>query len=153
MTRPTCPACGSRINKAGETHCWRHRAAPTRTAGGKRAHRRAPHRDPVTADVYGRVMARWGHVCVGPRAGLPGACAGRLELDHVLNGGMALRGPSTEENLLPLCQAHHRYKTEHARLARRLLVALLASGQPAVAPGPDGSPPGSGPSMGSPSST
>ena len=46
-------------------------------------------------------------------------------MDHVLNGGMALRGPSVMDNLATLCRGHHRYKTEHARDARRLLVAHI----------------------------
>ena len=121
MTRPACPACGSPVNTAGESRCWRHRR-PLRPAGGRKGR---GHRDPVIDATWAAVRARDGG-CVGPRAGLPGDCGGPLELDHVLNGGLALRGPSTEGNLVTLCRDHHRYKTEHARGARMLLVAYLA---------------------------
>jgi hypothetical protein len=47
-------------------------------------------------------------------------------MDHVLNGGMAYRGPSEMTNLVTLCRRHHRIKTEAARVSRRLLVAYLA---------------------------
>ena len=48
-------------------------------------------------------------------------------MDHVLNGGMAYRGPSEVGNLVTLCRDHHRWKTEHARYARRLLLVYLAT--------------------------
>ena len=86
--------------------------------------KRPGRRDPVTDAVWADVRARDGG-CIGPRAGLPGPCEGLLEMDHVLNGGMALRGPSVMDNLATLCRGHHRYKTEHAREARRLLVAHI----------------------------
>jgi hypothetical protein len=59
---------------------------------------------------------------------MDGPCDGPLEVDHVLNGGMALRGPSTIGNLVTLCRRHHRDKTENARTTRRLLVAYIAAG-------------------------
>lgn len=68
--------------------------------------------------------------CVGPRVGFPEPCGtgpeGTLEIDHVLSGGMGLRGPSEVGNLATLCRSHHRWKTEHANVGRRLLVAYLA---------------------------
>lgn len=124
MTRPACPVCGSPVNTAGETRCWRHRRAGRPIAPGKRR-TRSGHRDPVTGPVWAAVRDRDGG-CVGPRAGLDGPCDGPLEIDHVLNGGMALRGPSTIDNLVTLCRRHHRYKTENARVCRRLLVAYLS---------------------------
>lgn len=96
--------------------CWRHRVV--------RIKRRPSSRDRVTPDTYESVRARDGG-CVGPRAGLPGGCSGPMELDHVVNGGMAYRGPSTAENLATLCSSHHRWKTENARVGRDLLVAYL----------------------------
>lgn len=84
-----------------------------------------PRNDPVTQDVYDDVMRRDGGRCVGPRAGLPGGCGGRLELDHILNGGLGRRGPSSRENLCALCRDHHRWKTEHANDVRPRLVAWV----------------------------
>ncbi len=76
--------------------------------------------------MWAAVRARDGG-CVASRAGMDGPCDGPLEMDHVLNGGMALRGPSDAGNLVVLCRRHHRWKTEHARVARRLLVAYIGS--------------------------
>lgn len=117
MTRPTCDVCGSPVNVAGATRCWRHRppAKALRVPGP---------RDPVTEAVAGRVRARDGG-CVGPRVGLPGPCDGPLELDHVINGGLSYRGPSTVGNLATLCRFHHRHKTEHATDSRARLVGYL----------------------------
>lgn len=116
--------CGTRIDTAGQTACWRHRARqrPAMHRGG------GSRRDPVTPAVYAAVRARDGG-CVAARAGFPDGlpCEGRLEEDHVLNGGLSLRGLSTEDNLVTLCSGHHRFKTEHANLCRRLLVAWIAS--------------------------
>lgn len=120
MTRPVCPVCGSPVNTAGESRCWRHRGAkPARVR---------PRKDPVTSIVVSSVRAR-DRGCVAARAGFPDGlpCDGPLELDHVINGGMALRGPSVAGNLVTLCRRHHRYKTEHARVARGLLVAYLGT--------------------------
>lgn len=83
-------------------------------------------KDPVTAFVAAAVLQRDGG-CVGPRVGMKGPCDGRLELDHILNGGMAWRGPSTIENLVSLCTRHHRIKTENARWFRPLLIAWVDS--------------------------
>jgi hypothetical protein len=124
MTRPACAVCGSPVNTAGESRCWRHRRP--QTAG--RARRLSGRRDPVTEAVWAAVRARDGR-CAAARAGLPDGrpCEGPTELDHILNGGLSLRGPSTPENLVALCRWHHRYKTEHAAVCRRLLVAYLAN--------------------------
>lgn len=128
MTRPTCEVCGGRINSADQTRCWRHR----RPHKGAITRARSRPRDRVDEATWASVRARDGG-CVGPRAGLDGPCGGPLEMDHVLNGGMALRGPSEVGNLVVLCRDHHRHKTEHARVSRRLLVAYLGA-LPTVAP-------------------
>lgn len=96
--------------------CWRHRVV--------RVSRRPSSRDRVSPDVYEQVRSRDGG-CVGPRVGFPGECSGPIELDHVLNGGMAYRGPSTVENLASLCSTHHRWKTENARSGRAMLSEYL----------------------------
>jgi len=38
---------------------------------------------------------------------------------------MGMKSPSTEDNLVVLCGAHHRWKTENGREARPLLLAYL----------------------------
>lgn len=78
-------------------------------------------RDPVTHEVYFAVRARDDHRCVGQALGFPGACYGRIELDHVHPRGFGLRGASTPDNLVSLCQLHHRWKTENGREARAKL--------------------------------
>jgi 5-methylcytosine-specific restriction endonuclease McrA len=63
--------------------------------------------------------------CVG-RERLPGDCEGAIELDHVrASGGMGMKSPTTPDNLVSLCGSHHRFKTEHGREARPLLLAYL----------------------------
>lgn len=123
MTRPTCETCGSPVNTAGESRCWRHRGR-RRLAPFRGGHGRP---DPVTEATAAVVGARDGG-CVAARAGFPasaGECEGRPELDHILNGGLQRRGPSTPGNLATLCTRHHRWKTEHARIARSLLIAWV----------------------------
>jgi hypothetical protein len=83
-------------------------------------------RDPVTHETYYHVRGRDGYGCIGPAVGMPGPCDGWIELDHIENGGLSLRGPSTALNLASLCRLHHRTKTEAARTWRPLLVAEVA---------------------------
>ncbi len=65
--------------------------------------------------------------CVG-RDRLPGPCAGALETDHVrASGGIGLKSRTTADNLVSLCGEHHRWKTEHGREGRILLLEYLAS--------------------------
>jgi len=108
--------------------------------------KRRGHRDPVTPDVAGFVASR-DLGCIGPRAGLPGACDGPLELDHVLTSGLSRRGPSEPGNLATLCRWHHRYKTEHAREARPLILALLERFARSILPPLPGSYPQSPPNV------
>lgn len=82
-------------------------------------------RDPVTPATAEHVLERDGG-CLGPAIGMPGPCGGRIELDHILNGGLSYRGPSTPENLASLCSVHHRMKTEAAVKWRPLLVVEVA---------------------------
>lgn len=98
------------------------------------------HKDPVTPELRNYVLARDAG-CVMPRLDfaprpadnippdeilpLP-FCDGRIEIDHVDNGGIGKRGPSTPANLVSLCGPHHRFKTENSRLMRSLLRAYLA---------------------------
>src|SRR5258706_10525770 len=63
--------------------------------------------------------------CIGAKA-FPGECAGGLEADHVrASHGMGMKSETTLENLVTLCGAHHRWKTEHGREARPILLAYL----------------------------
>lgn len=89
------------------------------------ATRRKPHKDPVTPELREYILARDGHMCVGPRLEMDGPCDGRIEIDHVVNGGTGKRGPSIPLNLVSLCSEHHRQKTDHARAWRPLLVRYL----------------------------
>ena len=86
----------------------------------RKAPKRRGHRDPVTPATYRYVVHR-DRGCVGPRVLVTGACAGPIEMDHVDNGGVGKRGPSTPSNLVLLCQAHHMEKTANARLWRPVL--------------------------------
>lgn len=122
MTRPTCDICGSHVNTPGATRCWRHRGR-RRLAPFRGGHGRP---DPVTEATAAAVGARDGG-CVASRldAPFPGACEGPVELDHVDNAGLSKRGPSTVGNLVMLCRGHHRWKTEHARIARPPLIRWI----------------------------
>ena len=76
-------------------------------------------------DVRQAIVAR-DRGCVGLRAGLPGFCLGPLGLDHVrASGGIGMKSRSTADNGVQLCGSHHRWKTEHGREARPLLLAYL----------------------------
>lgn len=78
-------------------------------------------RQPVPPEVAQHVLARDGG-CVGPRVGMTGRCGIRIELDHILGGGMGRKGPSTPDNLVSLCTPHHQTKTYAARFWRPELV-------------------------------
>lgn len=66
--------------------------------------------------------------CLGPRAGLPGPCVGGLEIDHIrASHALGMKSESTRANGATLCWGHHRYKTEHGRLARPSLIAVVDS--------------------------
>lgn len=64
--------------------------------------------------------------CIGAWRGFPGECQGPLEVDHVrASHGMGMKSETSLQNLVALCGAHHRYKTEHGRKARPLLLEYL----------------------------
>lgn len=64
--------------------------------------------------------------CVG-RERLPGECLGALELDHVrASHGVGMKSSTSADNLVSLCGGHHRWKTEHGRDARPILLDYLA---------------------------
>ena len=98
------------------------RSALVRKQETRRPWRRKPE-DKVTDEVAHRVLAR-DRGCVMRNVS---ACDGHIELDHVDNGGMGKRGPSTSDNLVSLCSSHHRFKTENARLVRPLLREYLSN--------------------------
>ena len=87
------------------------------------------HKDPVTPELRAYILAR-DKGCVGALLEMPGPCyytvLARLEIDHILNGGTGKRGPSIPLNLVTLCSAHHREKTDNARAWRPLLVEYAA---------------------------
>jgi len=63
--------------------------------------------------------------CVG-FGRLPGDCAGPLEPDHVrASHATGMKSRTKPDNLVALCGSHHRWKTEHGREARPLLLAYL----------------------------
>ena len=75
--------------------------------------------------VRGQVLVR-DRGCVG-YGRLPGECSGGIELDHVrASHGMGMKSETTPDNLVALCGAHHRWKTEHGREARTILLDYLA---------------------------
>ena len=79
----------------------------------------------IPSEVRRAVMKR-DVVCVGLIAGFPGNHSGTLELDHVrASHGIGMKSSSTEDNLVLLCANHHRWKTEHGREARPLLLEYL----------------------------
>jgi 5-methylcytosine-specific restriction endonuclease McrA len=81
----------------------------------------------IPSEVRKAVVAR-DRICVGLIAGFPGVHGGTLELDHVrASHGIGLKSESTESNLVLLCSQHHRWKTEHGREARPLLLAYLGA--------------------------
>lgn len=64
--------------------------------------------------------------CVGQRLGWDGPHTSRLELDHVRSsGGLGMKSPTTENNLVALCANCHFFKTNNGRIARPELVAYL----------------------------
>jgi 5-methylcytosine-specific restriction endonuclease McrA len=70
------------------------------------------------------VIARDGG-CVGFQR-FPGDCMGALEIDHVrASGGVGMKSRTEADNLVALCGSHHRWKTEHGRTARPLLIEYL----------------------------
>lgn len=81
----------------------------------------------IPTSVRAQVVAR-DVACVGPRVGMPEPCYGQRELDHVrASHGIGMKSESTADNLVSLCSAHHRMKTEHGRTWRPVLIAYLES--------------------------
>ena len=79
----------------------------------------------IPRDVRLHVMLRDGY-CAGPVAGLEGRCYGSSEIDHVrASGALGMKSPSTIDNLVRLCSAHHRMKTSDGRKWRPVLLAYL----------------------------
>lgn len=78
-------------------------------------------------DVRRAIEAR-DPVCVGRIIGLPPSeCFGGLELDHVrASGAIGMKSRSTLDNGARMCAAHHRYKGEHGRTVRPLLLDYIA---------------------------
>jgi 5-methylcytosine-specific restriction endonuclease McrA len=87
------------------------------------------HGTVIPADIRLRVRLRDGIKaggCVG-RVLLRDGCEGALELDHVrASGGVGMKSITCDCNLVTLCGTHHRFKTEHGRDVRPVLIAYLA---------------------------
>lgn len=78
--------------------------------------------------VRHEVAARDGQACIGALVGMPGPCGGTYELDHVrASGAVGMKSPTTAANLVRICAAHHRTKTEAGRVWRPKLLAYLDS--------------------------
>lgn len=78
----------------------------------------------IPAKLRREVLDRDGG-CVG-RLVLAGPCSGSIELDHVrASGGLGMKSRTAADNLVSLCGAHHRWKTEHGREARPVLITYL----------------------------
>jgi 5-methylcytosine-specific restriction endonuclease McrA len=83
------------------------------------------HGTVIPASVRIAVLQR-DQICVGRKIGFPTECSGPLELDHVrASHGMGMKSATSEDNLVSLCGACHRWKTAHGREARPLLLAYL----------------------------
>lgn len=82
--------------------------------------------------VRAEIESRDGRRCIAWRAHFPAyviafCSATPIEIDHVRSGGMGLKSRSTPDNGVVLCPSCHRWKTEHGREARPLLLDYLAS--------------------------
>lgn len=78
-------------------------------------------------EVRAEIVRLDGGYCVCARAGFPpeivAICRGfNIELDHVRAGGTGMKSPSTVDNGVCLSNTCHRWKTEHGRDARPLLI-------------------------------
>ncbi len=98
-----------------------------------------PSRGTVWPQEVARAIRARDKLCVGPRAGFPELWEdwrpdSPMEIDHVrASGGMGMKSRSTEDNGVLLCSWCHRWKTEHGREARPLLLAYLARFYPVTA--------------------
>lgn len=78
----------------------------------------------IPHDMRLRVLQR-DQGCVG-FGRFPVECSGPLELDHVrASHGVGMKSETTDANLISLCGNCHRWKTEHGRTARPVLLAYL----------------------------
>jgi 5-methylcytosine-specific restriction endonuclease McrA len=75
------------------------------------------------------ILRRDNFTCVGRLVGFPlRANHMGLELDHVrASHGIGMKSRSTADNGVALCGECHRWKTEHGREARPLLLAYLST--------------------------
>lgn len=80
--------------------------------------------DKVSPELHAYILERDGG-CIGPRIGMERECFGRLEIDHLMNGGIGKRGPSVASNLSTLCGQHHYTKTVEAKKWRPVIYAYI----------------------------
>lgn len=65
--------------------------------------------------------------CIGRLVEMPGACFGRLEIDHIrASGALGKKSRTEADNLVALCSTHHRVKTLEGRKWRPVLIAHIA---------------------------
>lgn len=84
---------------------------------------------PIPVRLRIEVLAR-DQGCVG-FGRFPGDCLGPNEIDHVrASHGMGMKSATELDNLVTLCGIHHRWRTEHGREARPLLMAYLERADP-----------------------
>jgi len=92
-----------------------------------------PSRGTVIPPLLRIQVLRRDNGCVGPRVGMPGDCAGPLELDHVrASHAMGMKSPTEAGNLAVLCGSHHRLRTLEGRTYRPRLLEYLAKQEEAA---------------------
>lgn len=87
-------------------------------------------------EVRRAIRARDGGYCVGERAGFPPDVLAKcirvpVELDHVrASGALGMKSRSTVDNGVELDPFCHRWKTQHGKTARPLLIAYIEGKEP-----------------------
>lgn len=66
--------------------------------------------------------------CIGPLAGMPGACGGTIEFDHIrASHGISMKSDSIATNAAQLCSWHHELKTRNGKTWRPRLIDVVRS--------------------------
>ena len=66
--------------------------------------------------------------CIGPLAGMPGACGFGIEMDHVrASHATGMKSKSIATNAARLCNWHHWLKTHHGKTWRPRLLDVIRS--------------------------
>jgi len=81
----------------------------------------------ISPALRAEVRSADGFGCAGYSAGMLGECFGGIELDHIrASHGIGMKSATERPNLVSLCSAHHRQKTENGRKWRPLLLEYIA---------------------------